>query len=51
MNTNNPAAKLNVEIVEEIISDLLNTEISIEELSKKYNISRDQISRINNGKI
>ena len=47
----NPSAKLSIPVVENIIYDLLNTDISINELSEKYNISKDQISRINNGKI
>lgn len=47
----NPNAKLSIPIVENIIYDLLNTDIAINQLSVKYNISKDQISRINNGKI
>lgn len=47
----NPAAKLNVDIVQDIVYDLLNTDIKIKDLALKYNISSDQISRINNGKI
>ena len=47
----NPSAILNVDIVQDIIYDLLNTDIAIKDLALKYNISKDQISRINNGKI
>ena len=47
----NPNAKLSIPIVENIIYDLLNTDVTINQLSVKYNISKDQISRINNGKI
>lgn len=47
----NPAARLNVNIVQDIIYDLLNTDIAIKDLALKYDISKDQISRINNGKI
>ena len=47
----NPSAKLNISIVQDIIYDLLNTDITIKDLSLKYAISPDQISRINNGKI
>lgn len=47
----NPSAKLNCSIAEDIIYDLLNTNASIKDLSIKYDISTDQISRINNGKI
>ena len=47
----NPAAILNVDIVQDIVYDLLNTDIAIKDLALKYNISKDQISRINNGKI
>lgn len=47
----NPAAKLNTNIVQEIIYDLLGTDIKIKDLAIKYNISKDQISRINMGKI
>ena len=47
----NPSAKLNIYIVQDIIYDLLNTDDTIKDLSVKYDISPDQISRINNGKI
>ena len=47
----NPAAKLNIDIVQDIIYDLLNTDITIKDLALKYDISADQIYRINNGKI
>lgn len=49
--TTNPAAKLDIITVEDIIRDLLESDISIKDLAIKYNISVDQISRINNGKI
>lgn len=48
---NNPAAKLDISTVELIVYDLLSTDVPIKELAIKYNISVDQISRINNGKI
>lgn len=47
----NPAAKLNTNIVQEIIYDLLGTDIKIKDLAIKYNISKDQIYKINMGKI
>lgn len=50
-NQNNPSRILTDEVVKNIIDDLINTKISIIELSKKYDISTDQISRINMGKI
>lgn len=51
VNGRNPAAKLSCEIVEDIVYDLILTDLSIKELAIKYDISIDQISRINNGKI
>lgn len=50
-NGKNPSAKLSIEIVEQIVYDLLNSDFTIVEISNIYNISTDQISRINNGKI
>lgn len=50
-NGNNPSAKLTISDIEEIVYDLLNSNWTIKEISKIYNISADQISRINNGKI
>lgn len=50
-NGKNPSAKLSISDVEDIICDLLETDLSIIEIAQKYNISKDQISRINNGKI
>ena len=50
-NGNNPSAKLTISDVEQIVYDLLNSNWTIKEISKIYNISADQISRINNGKI
>lgn len=47
----NPSAKLDIPTVEKIIYDLINTDTPIVKLSEKYQISTDQISRINNGKI
>lgn len=47
----NQASKLNIDIVENIIYDLLNSDMLIKDIAIKYNISVDQISRINNGKI
>lgn len=47
---NNPGALLTVEQVRNIIWDLCYTSIPITSLAKKYNISKDQISRINNNK-
>ena len=46
----NPAAQLSLSIVEDIVYDLLETDISIRDLAQKYKISIDQISRINMGK-
>lgn len=48
---NNPSQKLSEEDVKNIINDLLNTDLSYQELSKKYDICTDQIERINLGKI
>ena len=50
-SSNNPASKLNVEIIKDIVSDLLNTTLTTKEIAKKYNISVDQIQRINRGAI
>ena len=47
----NPSAKLSIAIVEDIVKDLLSTDWKLQEIANKYNISVDQISRINNGKI
>lgn len=47
----NPAAKLDISTVEKIVYDLLESDLSIKEIAIRYNISTDQVSRINNGKI
>lgn len=46
---NNTASLLTDDIVQDIIYDLLDTDETIQSLSKKYNICVDQISRINRG--
>lgn len=46
----NPWSKLTIQQVQEIIDKLANTTISMEELSKIYNVHRNTISDINRGK-
>lgn len=46
---NSPAAKISNQKVQELKSDLKNTKLSLSELSKKYNISKRQVLRINQG--
>lgn len=46
----NPKTRLSDEDLPLLIQDLKNSNLLIKDIAKKYNISRDQVSRINQGK-